>query len=161
MQQGFGTASAGASQEFVDLLRNPEKLTDDQLKDKAMVRGSSTAYSQLPMFWEMTALDPSGKTLQRIIDLHKHAVTGECSLFSSGGHGHFSHHSGQRAAVELAALCETTTNLEILMSHKQCDYLLELRKYEPNRALGHAISLDRAENVRLIVEMDPGKMLKQ
>lgn len=73
-------SSAAVAKEFLDVLRCPEKLTDKQLKEFAE-KPLATGYDPTGLkFWHMCALDPTGKSLQRIIDLHKNAVTGECSL---------------------------------------------------------------------------------
>lgn len=64
--------------------------------------------------------------------------------------------------LDMAALCETNKNLELLKSLKYWgfDKMLELRpKTNICSALKKAIIYDRAENVRLLVSIDPKKML--
>ena len=138
------------------MLRCPEKLTDKQLKDFAL---QELAPGSGIRFWEMSALDPTGKTLQRILDLHKNAVTGECSLLQSPSHGH--HYFQELGTIckvlDLAAACATSKNLEVLQAHKYWGFekMLELKpKLQANSPLHRAIWRDSADNVRLLVNLD-------
>lgn len=62
----------------------------------------------------------------------------------------------------MAAVCETSTNLEYLKSQKYWgfDKMLELRpKVNLCSSLAKAIIWDRADNVRFLVNIDRKKML--
>lgn len=64
--------------------------------------------------------------------------------------------------LDMAALCETTKNLELLRSLKYWgfDKMPELKpKTNLCSSLRKAIMYDRPENVRFIVSIDPKKML--
>ena len=92
---------------ILKLLRAPETLTDQEL-----LANQNTIIEKYP-FREVAALDPTGVTLQRLIDLTTNKDTKESSLLLQPRYS-----NGGMTLYHFAAVCKTTKNLEILADIK-------------------------------------------
>jgi len=59
----------------IDIFTNPKKISDEELKKHCMDEITNKI-----LLVHVAALDPTGITLKRIIDLHTNEITKACSI---------------------------------------------------------------------------------